>query len=209
MSKNIYILDAGHGGIDLKSGKYITAGKRSPIWEDGTVYYEGVGNREIAQLVHDELNRLAIANAFTVNPSDSTDVSLGVRCKIANQIHLNNKKRGVLISIHSNAASIEAANGFEVYTSPGQTTSDTYADIWYKEMSAEFPKLKGRPDTRDGDYDKEASFQMLTGTNCPAFLIETMFHTNKSECAILMSPEGKRRIAKVIVRTIQKIEQLS
>jgi len=43
--KFIYLLDAGHGG--LIDGKYTTAGKRSPIWDDDSVYYEGVGNRDI------------------------------------------------------------------------------------------------------------------------------------------------------------------
>jgi N-acetylmuramoyl-L-alanine amidase len=39
------ILDAGHGGII--DGVYQTHGKRSPIWEDGSQYFEGVGNRQI------------------------------------------------------------------------------------------------------------------------------------------------------------------
>ena len=33
------ILDAGHGG--MINGKYQTKGKRSPVWEDGSVLYEG------------------------------------------------------------------------------------------------------------------------------------------------------------------------
>ena len=41
----IVILDAGHGG--MIDGEYQTAGKRSPIWDDGSQYFEGVGNREI------------------------------------------------------------------------------------------------------------------------------------------------------------------
>ena len=39
--------DPGHGGI--VDGQYMTSGKRSPLWKDGTQYFEGVGNRQIVQ----------------------------------------------------------------------------------------------------------------------------------------------------------------
>ena len=44
-SKYIWILDNGHGGII--NGVYQTAGKRSPIWADGTQLFEGEFNRAI------------------------------------------------------------------------------------------------------------------------------------------------------------------
>ena len=206
MSKRIYILDPGHGGINPATKQYVTPGKRSPKWADGSIYYEGVGNREIAELVSKKLLALRISHAFTVHPSDWKDVSLSERVRKTNEI--SSKQSAVLISIHSNAASSSSANGFEVFTSPGITKSDRKADIWYKEMRSEFPELKGRPDLRDGFHDKEEIFTMITKTKCPAFLIETMFHTNEKECRILMSAKGKERIANVIVRSIQKIEQL-
>ena len=207
MSKFIYILDPGHGGINPTTGQYVTAGKRSPKWADGTIYYEGVGNREIVSAVAAKLKQLNIRHAFTVAPDDWKDVGLTQRCNTANKIHTANSKKAILISIHSNAASSSQANGFEVFTSPGQTKSDEYAEIWYHQMLAEFPELNPRYDKRDGDHDKEDVFTMLTKTSCPAFLIESMFHTNEKECRILMSERGKIRIADTIVRTIQKIEK--
>ena len=42
----IVILDNGHGGIHPTTNQYVTAGKRSPKFDDGSVLYEGVNNRD-------------------------------------------------------------------------------------------------------------------------------------------------------------------
>lgn len=206
MSKNTYILDPGHGAISPLTGQYVTPGKRSQKWGDGSVYYEGVGNREIAKIVAEKLKALGIKYAFTVTPSEWEDVALSTRVSRANA--LISKTPCVLISIHSNASANASANGFEVFTSPGQTLSDKYAELWFKNQSLTFTELKGRPDNSDMDKDKEERFTMIMSPKCPSFLVETMFHTNEKECKILMSPEGKERIANAIVKTIQQIELL-
>lgn len=205
MSKNTYILDPGHGGLN-PSGHYVTSGKRSPVWKDGSIYYEGVGNRQIALLVAEKLKALGISYAFTVTPSEWEDVSLTERCRRANL--LIKQKNCVLISIHSNAAAVASASGYEVFTSPGDTKSDQYATIWYRNHGKEFPTLKGRPDNLDRDPDKEERFNMIMAPKCPSFLIETMFHTNEAECKVLLSQQGRNRISNAIVATIQEIENL-
>ena len=58
--KNLWILDAGHGGICPLTGDYMTKGKRSPIWKDKTVYYEGLGNRQIVAGIARQLEELEI-----------------------------------------------------------------------------------------------------------------------------------------------------
>lgn len=204
MSKNTYILDPGHGGINPTTWQYVTAGKRSPKWPDGSVYYEGVGNRQIAELVGQELRKRNIDFAYTVTPSDWTDVSLGTRVQRANMLAA--KTPCVLISIHSNAAASSQANGFEVFTSPGQTKSDPLATVLFDEFGKAFPELNGRKNLQDGDPDKEELFTMVAGPKCPAMLIETMFHTNEKECKILMSETGRKRIAQAIVNAIIKME---
>lgn len=208
MSKRVFILDAGHGGIDPKTGNYVTPGKRSPVWNDGSIYYEGVGNREITMLIADGLEKLNISYDFTVNPTDFLDIGLTRRCQLAHSAIKKQGKPGVLISIHSNGHSNRLANGYEVFTSPGQTASDPLADILFLEFKAEFPELKQRTDMSDGDYDKEAKFTMLTATKCPAVLLESMFHTNEAECRILMSKEGKQRIANAVISAIQKMDNI-
>lgn len=204
-SNRVYVLDPGHGGINPKTGKYVTSGKRSPEWSDGTIYYEGVGNREIASKVGRNLKALGIAFAYTVVPSDFVDVSLSERVNRVNLLHKT--KKCVLISIHSNAAKDRSAKGYEVFTSPGQTTSDSLATILFKEFSKIFKQLKGRTAFQDGDPDKEAKFTMVAGPKCPAMLIETMFHTNETECKILLSEEGKEKIATAITNAIVEMEK--
>lgn len=189
----IVLLDAGHGG--LIDGKYVTPGKRSPIWEDGTVYYEGVGNR----LIREELiNLLKIDGIpfFLVNDGN-LDLSLKERVSVVNQIA---KKYGavnvLLISIHSNAFNTESAHGWSCYTSKGQTKSDEYAEMLYKKMMIQFPVSKFRINTIDNDLDEEENFYLLKNSICPAILSENFFMTNEKECKeILMSVEGRKKIA--------------
>ena len=147
---------------------------------------------------------MGIEFAYTVVPSDFTDVSLSERVNRVNL--LNKQKKCVLISIHSNAAKDSSANGYEVFTSPGQTVSDPLATILFKEFSKLFKNLKGRTSFQDGDPDKEAKFTMVMGPACPSMLIETMFHTNETECKILMSEEGKEKIATAITNAIVEMD---
>ena len=63
----VVILDAGHGG--LINGVYQTSGKRSPVWSDGTQYFEGVGNREI----YEKLRAKLTANCIEVGISIHSD----------------------------------------------------------------------------------------------------------------------------------------
>jgi len=199
--EKVVVLDAGHGGINPITGQYVTAGKRSPQWPDGSIYYEGVGNRAIALKVAKLLVANGITVHYTVKPEDYRDISLDRRCAIANNIYAKNKNC-ILISIHSNASDNETAKGYEVFTSPGKSISDKIADHFLDRMKAKFPNLKPRLDNSDGDGDKEANFAMVKGTKCPAILIESMFHTNRFECAILQSEEGKDKIAQVILETV-------
>ena len=93
MSKYLYIIDYGHGGVI--DGKYQTAGKRSPKFNDRSfpngkpfVLYEGVSNRVNAKMLMNALNRLNIDNVDIVN-SDK-DISLRERVRRANEL---NRKR--------------------------------------------------------------------------------------------------------------------
>lgn len=208
MSKRIYIIDPGHGDINPATGLYVTPGKRSPKWSDGSVYYEGVGNRKIAAKVGEKLKALGITFVYTVTPSEWQDVGLSTRVSRAAAAIKLAKKPGLLISIHSNAAAQESAHGYEVFTSPGQNESDPMATILFNEFKAAFPELTGRSMLQDGDPDKEELFTVISSKSFPSMLIETMFHTNEKECRMLMDPKVQDRIATAIVNAIQKIDKL-
>lgn len=201
-SKYIWVLDPGHGG--MLDGVYQTEGKRSPIWDDGTQYFEGVGNREIAFKVSKRLTALKVDHMFTVDPTDATDVSLKKRVKLINDLKYKNM---IGVSIHSNGFKKESANGWEIFTSKGETTSDKVADIFFNRFRDKFMDRNFRKDTADGDFDKEANFYILKYTKCPFVLLENFFHTNEDECKnILMSSEGQDKIVDAIVESICFIE---
>ena len=202
MSKFNWILDAGHGGV--VNGEYITPGKRSPIWSDGSQYFEGVGNRNIVKKL---IQRLEEKNIDYVDLLEGTqaDIPLHDRAYRANKIY-HSEPNSVLVSIHSNGFTSESANGFSIYTSRGETKSDLIATMFMKNMELYFPKHKSRKDYTDGDPDKEANFYILKKTNCPAILIENFFMTNFRESKLLMSTEFQDRIVECHLQTILEIE---
>ena len=63
-----------------------------------------------------------------------------------------------------------------------------------------------RRDTRDGDDDKEANFWVLRKVVMPAILSENFFMTNYNESQLLLSEEGRDRIAKIHFQMIQEVE---
>ena len=202
-SKYLWIFDNGHGGVI--DGVYQTQGKRSPIWPDGEVLYEGEFNRAIV----DRLMVLCEANGIDAVNLVATrkDISLSERVQTANKLAKSSDKPCIYVSIHANGFSDEAAHGWEVYTSPGETKSDEIATVLYEKANAEFPERAMRPSTVDGDPDKEANFYVLIHTTMPAILSENFFMTNYREChEILMSESGRDRVAKIHFQMIQQLE---
>ncbi len=202
-SKYLWIFDNGHGGII--DGVYQTPGKRSPIWSDGSQLFEGEFNRAIVDRLVDYCK---IKNIDYVNLVDTQeDVPLSERTKKANEIYRESEKPCIYVSVHANGYTSESANGWEVYTSEGETKSDDIATVLFNEADREFPNYTMRKDTySDGDVDKEANFYVLIHTAMPAILSENFFMTNERECNLLMSESGRDRIAKIHIEMINKIE---
>ena len=208
-SNYIWVLDSGHGGVI--DGIYQTEGKRSPIWPDGTQLFEGESNRDFVLRITKELEERNISYVNLID--NQLDTPLKIRTDLANMLNVNEQKKGkkkrimIYVSIHSDAFNRQNARGWSVYTSPGQTLSDKVADTFAKTWREEFPLGKLRTDARDGDVDKEAKFWVLTKTVMPAILTENFFMTNPRECKeILMSEEGRKKIAKYHYEAIQQID---
>ena len=192
----IILLDNGHGGI--VNGKYTTAGKRSPIWNDGSQLFEGEFNRAIVNRIIEKLTQLRIP--YVNIAPEYWDVRLATRVKRANEYPANNS---LYVSIHSNAG---GGNGSEMFTSIRPTRSDKFATIFGEEFKAEFQNENLREDWSDGDLDKERNFYVLKHTKMPAILTENFFMDNERECKqYLMTNEGRDRIAQYHVKAIQKI----
>jgi len=206
-SNYLWLFDNGHGGII--DGVYQTAGKRSPVWDDGTVLYEGEFNRAIVNRLMDLCDEAGIDCINLVDTQE--DVSLSKRTEKANDIFRQQRdkdgKSCIYVSVHANGFSQESAHGWSVYTSEGETKSDKIATILFNKAQNEFPDEKMRKDTRDGDVDKEANFWVLRKTVMPAILSENFFMTNYSNChKYLLSEEGRDRIAKIHFEMVQEVE---
>lgn len=202
MNKPLIILDPGHGGINPATGKYVTPGKRSFHKVDGSVYFEGVGNRIFAKKWAKILGIHGYDVDFTVHPDDWEDVPLYKRTRKINS--LAKTRDVIMISIHANAAPSPKARGHEAFTYFGQTQADIIADLWLKNFHKKFPEIALRTDLSDGDLDKEANFAMVRDTSCPAILIELLFYTNDDDVRLLRSPNFQRDTGILLASTLNE-----
>ncbi len=206
-SNYLWIFDNGHGGII--DGVYQTSGKRSPKWDDGTQLFEGEFNRAIVKRLMRLCDDAGISCVDLVDTE--IDKSLRWRTDNANDIQRkqiqNDGKKCVYISIHANGFTKEKANGWGVYTSKGETKSDMIATVLFNKAKKEFPKHKMRIDRSDGDVDKEANFWVLRKSIMSAILSENFFMTNYDESQLLLSEDGRDRIAKIHFEMIQEVEK--
>lgn len=194
----IPIFDNGHGGVI--GGKYDTPGKRSPNWKHG-VLYEGMFNRWVINRLIEKMDRKGLPY-FHVSP-EIQDISLSTRVLRANQISA--KYNGVyLISAHANAGRGE---GIEVFTSPGNTSSDMIAEVFLQNFEEDLEGIqKFRFDFSDNDRDKEAKFMVLTKTKCPAILIEYGFMDHKKDYERLWSEKYLNLIVDSTFRSILELK---
>lgn len=200
------LVDNGHG--------VETAGKRSPdvigtgIYGDAVIdghFREGVFARLVARSVVKSLKQCGYNTELLV-PEDA-DISLNERVRRANDwCQRFGSKNVVVVSIHTNASGNGDlwmnGRGWEVYTSRGETRSDKLASLLGAHAAQLLPGMAVRADYSDGDVDKEASFYILTKTNCAAVLTENLFHDNLDDVRFLTSKEGVDKIAEIHVRAL-------
>jgi len=208
-----WLIEAGHGGIDA-NGKYTTSehwGKKYKF-PDGLCIYEGVTNRAISLKLMKLLDGII---PFTQIHDDILDLTLTERVKRVNNRAWTSKNKCILLDIHSNAgnspekiAEGKIARGFEVFTSPGPTKSDEFAEIFYEELIKGVPEFPFRADMSDGDHDKEERFTMLTKTKCPAITLELLFFDEREQANFLLSEEGQRQLATCLFKGIKRINAL-
>ena len=190
------VLDTGHGGVI--NGVYQTLGKRSPNWSKG-VLYEGAANRWIAAKVMQKLDYDKLPY-YHVSP-EHEDISLTVRSNRTNKIYKKNKNiYGV--SIHFNAG---RGTGWEIFTSPGETMSDSIADVFIEEFKAHHPLKARLGGTKFLEKDKEANFSILRRTNCPFILLELGFMDNPSDYEKLWNEDFQDLMADMIVSSVKQV----
>lgn len=196
--KLLVILDPAHGED--------TPGKRSP--DDRHREYKW--SRERLR----ELDILLLEAGYVVLWTNITDKEIGLTTR---------KNKGsafakqypelvaLFISLHNNAAGSnnewKTATGIEVFTSPGRTASDIFADIMIKALFEKFPEVKHRWH-RDADQerDKEANLTVLMGAYA-AMLIEILFQDNEADLALLEDAEFNKRVVDCLFTGIERINE--
>lgn len=204
-SKVFVHLDGGHAeSTPGKRSSYLCSGVEPKI-----ELYEWKFNREIVARISSKLSDLGF-NVNIVCPENDIDVKLTERANRANRVkQANPDKKHLFVSVHGNAhgngSAWTSAEGWAVYTTPGQNNSDKFADCLWEAGNCILPKLgkKLRKDTSDGDKDWESNFTVIQKANMPAVLTENFFYTNVDDCLFMLSDEGMDAIVDVHVQGIK------
>ena len=190
------ILDAAHGCS--------VPGKCSP---DGS-YFEYQGSRELIKILKPALEEAGFRVYETVKGLE--EPGLTTRKNTANNFPKGSKQLNFLLSLHNNASGSDgkwhSASGYEIWTTKGQTVSDTIAQYLFQSIQASFPELKARADYSDGDPDKESNFTVLMG-NYSAALLEWLFQDNEDDVKLLKSEEVNRKLVKALVLGLERADE--
>ena len=155
-----------------------TPGKCSPDKK----FRECIFSREIVQRIKQELESNGITTFIDYLPLEPNEQMKAPTYKQeqskelswrVNYVNSLCSKYGtsncIYVSVHVNAAGMGTnwmnARGWLVYTSKGNTKSDTLATCLYKEAKELLPSV--RSDFSDGDPDYESDFYVLAKTDCP------------------------------------------
>jgi len=203
--KHIWLIDAGHGG-NRSDGSYETAPDKMYEHSPSEIFYEGVFNRQIKDLLirkcwEEDLDCIDLC------PTE-LDISLPTRAMIAN-LYQTRYHNCVGISLHSNASKNHKGTGFEIHTSAGENRSDFLASILGNLLVARFPDIKYRKGDVEGEMDKDSLFYILQRTTCPWILPECLFFDNYKDYQKLIDPEFRIRYVKAIIDFMKKAEALN
>ena len=230
MGRYTWLLDPVHGGII--DGEYQTLGKRSPVFPDGSILYEGEFNRDIVsrilQLSTPSSNLdLALGSVYTedsgLDPRYSLyatgqdqnvinlvntqeDLPLSHRVRKANLIH-KERKNCIYVSIHANAfgdgKTFNSANGISVFHHVKSSKGKILANTLQKQLV----NLTGLRNRGVKANESWANFYILRKTNMPAILSENGFMTNLKEASLLNSADMRMKIAQAHLNMILEIEK--
>lgn len=179
----LVVVDPGHGGPDPGAVNELLALRESDI------------NLSLAL----EFLRVSSGAPYDVRLLRVTDASLSLadRARLANEAGV-----AALLSFHANAASEPGAEGFEVWTSRGETPADRLSTLIFTEFLLG-TMLVGREDKDDGDPDKEADFYVLRASSMPAVLIEFGFITNEGDAEALSDPDARAEMVQAVRNALE------
>lgn len=183
MGRNLtVVVDAGHGGHD--SGAMGPGGTRECDIALGVALLTGA---------------LLQAAGISVVWTRRTDVFLSLTQRAD---RANDAQADAFLSIHCNSGEPGKGEGFEIWTTPGETRGDKLATAVFDSWHGTFPDRRVRVDISDGDPDKEADFAVIRKTRMAAALAELEFiHTQRGE-AWLLDKRNQGTMAKALASGI-------
>lgn len=193
----LWCLDNGHGKQ--------TAGKRSPVMENGKRFFEYEFNRDIVRRIKLALDDNEV-NYFDVVPEVDIDNFLEGRVARANAKKFPLPK--IFLSVHSNAGPAPSLNhwstasGIETWYFHGSIKGRKLAAAFQKELIALLPWKN-----RNIRSQQRKQFYVLRNTSMPAVLTENGFYNNKKEVELLNKDDIRQKIADAHVAAILNIEK--
>ena len=191
MKKILFILDRAHGkGV---------AGKASP---DGS-HIEWIWSDNFIKELKPDL--LALNIPFVETVTDQFEPGLTERVKRANAFS-KDVEYPIMLSFHNNAG---GGTGNEIWTSPGQDTSDIVANIIAENIIKSFPELKWRRH-HPNMHGKESHFTVLAGNKnlrpeYSAVLFEWLFMDHPQDLLLLKDKKYTTKLKEVILYSIVEI----
>jgi N-acetylmuramoyl-L-alanine amidase len=180
ISKQLIVLDAGHGGSDEGASMQSCQEKRVAL--------------STTLMTKKQLEALG----YRVLLTRSRDIYLS----LPRRVSIANKAQGALfVSIHYNASRSKAAQGIEVYY-------PSTKELWRSHASKRLANcilhyLLDETEALSRGV-KEGNFHVIRETEMPAVLVEGGFITNQDERTLLKDRDYLNRIAKGIAQGIDK-----
>lgn len=185
--KILIATDDGHG--------METAGKRTPLFPDGTYMKENEFNRAVIDKLNVHLKR----NNFDVIhvSAGDTDVPLKTRTDLANNKISNGfgRKADAIVSVHANAAGSiwnSKVKGIEIFYRDGYKEGKKLAQDVQEYL------IKGTPLFNRGL--KTSNLHITREADMPGILVEGAFMDNPDEAKLLMSDAYREECAEEIAR---------
>lgn len=149
---------------------------------------------------------LDICNRILAGLKDYEDVE--VECTRTTDVFLsldertrkaNNWGADVLVSVHCNSATSNAAKGFEIYVYPGSNAATVaFQNVMHNEI------IKELGSNIEDRGKKQSNLHMLRDSKMKAVLTENLFVSNSSDAKLLANPDFRQKIAQGHINGLER-----
>ena len=185
---SLVIVDAGHGGMD-----------GGAVGVNGSI--EKNINFSIAMKLKELLKKEKIKLVMTrskddmINDKDAGSVKMS---DLNNRVSIANKyKNALFVSIHMNSFKDAKQHGAQIFYSPNNPVSESFANV----MKGEFNKYVDSENKRE--IKNGGNIHILKNITIPAVIAECGFVSNAEEEKLLNSDDYQQKIANALLSSIK------